>query len=63
MTDRTVTTFSPGDRVLLPSGRRGMVVEANRRVMPNHELVQLDEPREGFSDRQWFLRSILEPEP
>ncbi len=60
--NRTVTTFSPGDRVKLPSGRTGVVVEANRRVMPNHDLVQLDEPRDGFSDRQWFLRSILSSE-
>lgn len=56
----TITSFAPGDRIRLPSGRTGTVVDGDRRVMPNHELVQLDEPRAGFSARQWFLRSILD---
>lgn len=51
-------------KVKLPTGRVGTVVMLpGNPVMPNHALIDLDEPMPGKPAQQWFLASLLEVIP
>jgi hypothetical protein len=45
------------DRVILPSGKQGVILPPGW-LMPNHELILLDD-----GSKRWVLRQILSPAP
>lgn len=58
--------FSPGDRVVTPSGRVGTVLDPSW-AMPKHLLIEFPDQKVGKDirkgDRIWLLSEILKPAP